>query len=141
MARTKHTTTHYKKAMLEALEKTLGVVTNACELAGVGRRTYYTWLEKDKKFKQSVEDINNVALDFAESKLYEKMNGVEVSKGTNEDGSPKVYSQPPSDTALIFYLKTKGKSRGYVERQEIHTEDKTKPRLTPAQIKKLIDKS
>ena len=30
-------TEHHKKALLEALEKSLGVVTTACKIAGVGR--------------------------------------------------------------------------------------------------------
>ena len=50
--------------------------------------------------KQEVESIEDVALDFAESALHDNIkNGKEAS--------------------IIFYLKTKGKNRGYVERQEI----------------------
>lgn len=89
-----------KAALLEALEKSLGVVTTACKQAGITRRTYYDWLAKDKNFKAAVEDISNVALDFAESKLHKLI----------RDENP---------TAIIFYLKTKGKKRGYIERQEI----------------------
>jgi len=89
-----------KTALLEALEKSLGVVTTACKQAGIARKTYYLWLEKDKAFKAAVDDIGNVALDFAESKLHKLI----------RDENP---------TAIIFYLKTKGKKRGYIERQEI----------------------
>ena len=62
--------------------------------------TFYERLEKDSDFKKVVDDIKNVALDYAESKLYELI----------KDGNV---------TATIFYLKTKGKKRGYIERQEI----------------------
>jgi len=89
-----------KAAMLEALEKSLGVVSTACKQVGIARKTYYLWLEKDKDFKAAVDDISNVALDFAESKLHKLI----------RDENP---------TAIIFYLKTKGKKRGYIERQEI----------------------
>ena len=89
-----------KEELLKALEKSLGVVTTACKMARVGRTTFYEWLEKDSDFKKVVDDIKNVALDYAESKLYELI----------KDGNV---------TATIFYLKTKGKKRGYIERQEI----------------------
>jgi len=93
-------TEQHKKALLEALEKSLGVVTTACKRVGVGRTTYYDWYNSDEEFKQSVDDLQNVALDFAESQLHKQI-------------------AENSTTATIFYLKTKGKKRGYVERQEI----------------------
>lgn len=99
---------HNKKALLLALEKSLGVVTTACKNVGLDRSTFYRYLEEDEEFKKQVEDIFNVALDFAESQLHKQINKGNV-------------------TAIIFYLKTKGKSRGYIERldQEIKTEMKT----------------
>ena len=39
-------TEHHKKALLEALKKSLGIVTNACERVDVGRTTYYEWYFK-----------------------------------------------------------------------------------------------
>ena len=102
-----------KEAMIKALTKSLGIVSTACKEVGIDRSTHYGWLKDDPIYKQSVEDISESAIDFAESKLFEKMNGVKVKRGDN------VYKNEPSDTALIFYLKTKGKSRGYVERQEV----------------------
>jgi len=89
--------------MLEALEKSLGVVTSACKNVGIARSTHYLWLDTDPEYKKSVDDISNVALDYAESKLHSQI--------TKEN-----------PTAIIFYLKTKGKKRGYVERQEISHE-------------------
>ena len=58
-------TEQHKKAMLEALEKSLGVVTSACKSVGVGRTTHYMWLKEDEKYKQAVESIEDIALDFA----------------------------------------------------------------------------
>lgn len=91
---------HIKKALLEALEKSLGVVTTACRQAGVGRTTFYKYYKEDADFKKQVDDIENIALDFAESQLHKQI-------------------QEGSTAATIFYLKTKGKPRGYVERQQI----------------------
>ena len=102
----------HKKAMLKALEKSLGIVTNACNEVGIARWTHYRWMDEDPEYKQAVADLADVAIDFAESKLFEKITGVTVQTGEN------IYEQPPSDTAIIFYLKTKGKRRGYVEKQE-----------------------
>jgi hypothetical protein len=90
----------HKKAMLDALEKSLGVVTSACKTVGVGRTTHYLWVQEDKEYKAAVEELSDVAIDFAESQLHKQ-----IKEGNS--------------TATIFFLKTKGKKRGYVERQEV----------------------
>ena len=89
-----------KKALLEALEKTLGIVTTACKVVGVQRGTFYRYYNEDKDFAKAVKEIENVVLDFAESQLHKQIKDNNTS-------------------STIFYLKTKGKNRGYVERQEI----------------------
>tara|TARA_R110000803_G_scaffold11275_1_gene33840 strand:- start:104 stop:454 length:351 start_codon:yes stop_codon:yes gene_type:complete len=91
-----------KESLLKSLEQSLGVVTVGCKKAGIPRSTYYKWLKEDKSFAKDVKEIENVALDFAESQLHKQ-----ISEN--------------STAATIFYLKTKGKKRGYVERQEIET--------------------
>lgn len=89
-----------KANFLSALEKTLGVVQTACKKTGISRTTYYNWRSKDEAFAKAVDEVQNVALDFAEDALF-----TSIQKG--------------NVAAIIFYLKTKGKERGYVERQEI----------------------
>ena len=94
-----------KKALLDALEKSLGIVTTACKIVGVDRGTFYRYYNEDENFKKAVKDIDNVSLDFAETKLLEQI------KSNNT-------------AATIFYLKTKGKNRGYIEKQQIeHSTD------------------
>ena len=93
-----------KKAMIEALEKSLGIVTTAAKAAGIDRSTHYDWLKDDEDYRKAVDSIQDIALDFAESKLHKQIENGEVS-------------------STIFYLKTKGKKRGYVERQELTGED------------------
>ena len=105
-----------KKDLLAALEKSKCIVTDACKMVGIDRKTYYNYYNGDEDFRAAVDELAETALDFAESKLFEKMSGVTMGKATDE--GIKVYDVPPSDTALIFYLKTKGKSRGYIERTE-----------------------
>jgi len=89
-----------KESLLKSLEQSLGVVTVACKKADIPRSTYYKWLNDDEVFAKNVKEIENVALDFAESQLHKQISD-------------------NSTAATIFYLKTKGKRRGYVERQEI----------------------
>lgn len=85
--------------MIEALEKSLGVVTTACRKVGIARSLHYDWYASDSNYKKAVDDTADIALDFAESKLHSQID--------NND-----------TTATIFYLKTKGKKRGYIERTE-----------------------
>ena len=79
-----------KKAVLEALEKSLGVVTTACRIVGIGRTQFYEWVKTDAEFSASVKDIENIALDFAESQLHKQI----------KDGIP---------TSTIFYPIVTGK--------------------------------
>jgi len=103
-----------KKEIIQALSDCYGIVTDACRKCKVARSTYYNWLKEDPEFKAEVDTTQEEAIDFVEGKLFEKINGVAMA---GDEGN--VYYQPPSDTAIIFYLKTKAKKRGYVERQEI----------------------
>jgi len=104
----------YKKQILESLEEHKGIVTSACASINCPRSTYYNYYNTDPEFKDAVDAIQDVAIDFVESKLMEKINGVSVAGKEGE-----IYDLPPSDTAIIFYLKTKGKKRGYIERMEV----------------------
>lgn len=93
-----------KQAMLKALEQQLGIITAACKQVGIDRKTHYRWLEADPEYKEAAEAIPEVVLDFAENQLYKAI----------KDGNV---------TATIFFLKTRGKDRGYIER--IQQEDIT----------------
>ena len=94
-----------KEAMLEALEKSLGIVSTAAKMVGIDRSTHYSWLKADEEYKSAVASIQDGVLDFAESHLYKLV----------KEGNP---------AATIFFLKTKGKKRGYIERQEIEVQEK-----------------
>ena len=94
-----------KKTFLEALQRSLGIVSTACEKTGTGRTTHYRWLKEDPEYKAAVDQIAESVIDFAESHLYKLI----------KEGNP---------AANIFYLKTKGKNRGYIERQEIEVSER-----------------
>jgi hypothetical protein len=93
-----------KKDLLDALERSLGIVSTACEKVGVDRKTHYNWLKDDAEYKDAVRAIEERTIDFAESHLHALI----------KDKNP---------AATIFFLKTKGKNRGYVERQEIEVNE------------------
>lgn len=89
-----------KKQLIENLRICKGIIANACEVVGVSRGTFYNWCKEDEEFKARVDEINEDTLDFVESKLLENIKKGEV-------------------TSIIFYLKTKGRNRGYQEKAEI----------------------
>jgi len=89
-----------KRALIEALQKNLGVVTASCKAVGVDRATFYRYVNSDPEFAAEVKAMDDFVLDFAESSLHKQ-----IREGNT--------------TATIFFLKTKGKKRGYIERQEL----------------------
>ena len=105
--------------LLAALEKSMGVVSTACDALGISRTNHYKWMKEDAEYKARYEELRDVALDFAESKLYEMI-------GQN------------NTAATIFYLKTKGKDRGYVERQEVQVSQET-PDLSGYSTEQLLE--
>lgn len=85
-----------KEEFLTALESHLGIVSTACREAGIGKTTYYRWIEKDPQFKAKVDAVADTAIDFVETQLFKQI----------KDGNAQ---------AAIFYLRTKAKHRGYSE--------------------------
>jgi len=94
-----------KKLMITALQKTLGVVSAAAEQVGISRQLHYDWIKKDPEYKQAADDLPEFVLDFAEHSLFTLIKEKNVA-------------------ATIFYLKTKGKHRGYIEKSEIEHFDR-----------------
>jgi len=110
-----------KKNLLEALEKSLGIVTTACKIVGCARSTFYKYYKDDQDFKASVDELENLTLDFVESKLHKQI-------------------ENDNTTATIFYLKTKGKKRGYIERKEVEmTAEVSTSKLSNEARKKIDD--
>lgn len=92
-----------KKKMINcliSLQLNYGDVSKACAQLGMSRSTFYKWKHENQSFKECSDDIEETFLDAAESKIRQKI----------EDGDV---------ACLIFYLKTKGKNRGYSEKIEV----------------------
>ena len=113
-----------KDAKIQALTVSLGNVTEATAAVGMSRETHYAWLKDDAEYSAAVASLKNVALDFAESQLKKLMEGAERQALTH-DGEIVTIKDAPNTSAIIFYLKTQGKNRGYIERQELSTEIKS----------------
>lgn len=113
-----------KKLMIDALELSMGIVSMACKNTNTSRTQHYYWLKHDKVYKQAVEDVKDMTLDFSESALY-----TQIKKG--------------SVPSIIFHLKTKGKDRGYVEKTEIQHSGEQGIKITtviPESVKELLAK-
>ena len=93
------TLSNKKENFLKALKANSGNIAESCRSINISRQTYYRW-KQDKTFAEACMNVEEGLLDFAESQLHKQI----------RDGNV---------TATIFYLKTKGKKRGYVERQEL----------------------
>ena len=106
-----------KPKMLEALERNLGVVTAACKECNISRNAFYEWCREDPKYNQEVENIMEVRLDFAESQLLKN-----IREGISSD--------------IQFFLKKKGKSRGYGDSMDITTDGQSINKIEISIIKK-----
>ena len=89
-----------KNTFLKFLKEGMGIVSYACDKTNISRQTFYNWKDNDDDFAQQAEDIQETTVDMAESKLLTSINEGNVA-------------------AIIFYLKTKGKKRGYVEQHDV----------------------
>jgi len=87
--------------VVEAIENAQGYASKAAELLGIGRSTLYKYLQMKKyeAAKVALDDTREKRHDYVENKLMEQIKNNNI-------------------TAIIFYLKTQCKDRGYTERYE-----------------------
>jgi len=85
--------------IIKALQESNGLLTIAAKKAGIGYTTVCRYAHDFPSVHQAVFEAKERMLDFAEGKLYQKIN----------DGY---------NTSISFYLKAQGKARGYRERQD-----------------------
>ena len=103
-----------------------GNISECCRQCNIGRQTFYEWMKNDVQFKQDFEDAEDSLIDFAEGKLLNLI----------DERNP---------TAIIFFLKTKGKERGYIEPSYLNIEGKLKHahshRMSLKEMKKSYDRA
>ena len=89
-----------KERLLDCLVKCNGVISHACEMANVNRRLYYDYYQNDPDFRRDADKVEDIVFDKVEHKLFDLI----------EAGNAQV---------LLYYLKTKMKKRGYIEKTEM----------------------
>ena len=93
-----------KRKFIKSFKNSSCNIAETCRKINISRQTYYRWL-KDEEFKQECLDAEESLIDNAEDQLQKLINN-------------------RNPVAILFYLKTKGKKRGYDEKQTIEL---TKP--------------
>ena len=106
-----------KQDLLKALERSLGIVTPACKEVGITRQTYHRWYNEDTEFKKAVDEINDIQGDFVENQLFKK-----IKEG--------------SERSILFYMKYKGKKRGYSDSIDITSDGKSITEIKLIEVKK-----
>jgi len=90
-----------KPGILEqAITDSYGNISTIAKRLGVSRTTIYKYLDKNQDLRDRIDSEREVAIDFAESQLMEKIKSGDT-------------------VSIIFFLKTQGRRRGYSERYQI----------------------
>jgi len=102
------------KRIIEALGQSSGLLTLAAKRAGVSYSLVKQYARDFPSVREAVQDAKESMLDFTEGKLFSKI-------------------QNGDTVAILFYLKTQGKARGYIERYE-HTGEGGGPVQVSAEV-------
>jgi hypothetical protein len=89
-----------KIAILKALVITMNNVSQMSILTGISRQLYQVYERTDPVFAQAVLDMKHIALDFVEGKMMQAIGEGNV-------------------TAIIYYLRTQGRDRGWDDRTNL----------------------
>lgn len=100
------------ETVLKVFKSKVGNISATCDALGIDRSTLYSWRRKYPELDEMLKGQEESMIDFAETRLMEKINDGDL-------------------TAIIFFLKTKGKKRGYIEGREIDANVTTDIDLKP----------
>lgn len=88
--------------LADAIQKTAGMLGDVARAVGIKRQTLHARVKRSPALQELLAEAREETLDLAESKLVEAIRGGNLG-------------------AICFYLRTQGRSRGYVERSEVAT--------------------
>jgi hypothetical protein len=91
----------HKKQLIDAMKKFHGIVTKACEAVGISRNQFYLYYNNDDNFRSEIDLMDDINLDTVEDKLFQNI--------VDRDRA-----------SIFFYLKYKGRKRGYVDSSDIN---------------------
>jgi len=86
--------------LIEALTKSGGNISTAAKILQVSRQSVHAWIKGNKVLQDARTEAFETVLDLAESKLVTAINGGDM-------------------TAIIYTLKTQGRTRGWGEHQQV----------------------
>jgi hypothetical protein len=95
------------KIFLEVLAEKKGLIATTCQSVGITKRTYYNWYNNNPEFKEAADAISDMQVEDVVSEFMKKIQGGDI-------------------TAMIFYLKTKGRKLGFSEKDENETANNIK---------------
>ena len=111
------------ESIRDALDKTGGFLTLAAQRIGCSVRTIQRRVSAKADLQKALVEISDKKLDIAESSLMRAVQNGEA-------------------WAVCFYLKCKGKGRGYIERQEVAVADSGKDlEIAETDLDKIINES
>ena len=109
--------------MIKAIQDNKGILAQAARKLQCSRNTVARYIKEYPTVKSAFDEANETNIDFVESKLMSNINSGDT-------------------TAIIFFLKTKAKARGYIEKQQFeHGGPNDGPIQIEATVKSAIDKA
>jgi len=81
-----------------------GNISASCSSVNISRSTYDNYLSKDPVFRQAIEEVMQFQIDIVESMLLRRIREGDTA-------------------AIIFYLKTKGRDRGYEQTSTLNIKE------------------
>lgn len=94
-----------KDKFVKGLLKNDGQWTLAAKDANITIALVRRWMEEDNDFAEAVYDADQKIVDEVEQQLLKKIRNGDI-------------------TAICFYMKCKGKERGYIEREQLPKKEK-----------------
>lgn len=85
--------------MIRAIHEASGILAAAARILGCSRTTVHRYVNQYATVKAAYEEANESMIDFAEQQLFKNI-------------------KAGKEASIFFFLKTKAKHRGYVERTE-----------------------